>query len=127
MDKFEEIQQSLDAATGKGMNSFDRFLDAADGSQAQALHTIDDVRGYLTMKVDNNIYGVVRALQNAGYTNIPADRIQLGKFMMDVYSQNKNLFLDILDAVPYNAGANNYTTDPNFLAGLKEIVDKMKK
>lgn len=98
----------------------------ADG-QKQLTHTIDDIRGYSTIKIDNNPSAVISALNKNGY-NIPvnANKNVLGDTLLSIYKNNKSKYLSILATVPFNQSANNYTTNPIFQQKVTNALNQLK-
>lgn len=95
----------------------------ADGKD----ETLTEMRAYATIAIDNNPTALIRLLNDRGYKVPPmADRDTLGKMMMGLYKNNKNVFSDILEVLPYNEKANNYTTSNNFLEQTKQYIKQLK-
>ena len=115
--EYSSIMSALDASGWP-----QGYLNADGGT------TIADIRGYMTMVVDNNIGGVIQSLNNYGY-NVAASstREALGKILISIYYRDQATFFAILHAVPHNPNAKNYTTDPNFRAKVRQQLIKNQK
>ncbi len=98
------------------------------------IYTTDDIKAFLTLKIDNNFKGVVDSLNKNGYSTMPLQepitnlisREDLGKFVFQIYQQNKNMFVKILNEVPWNDQANNYTNDPKFQQAVVSMLAALK-
>jgi lipid II:glycine glycyltransferase (peptidoglycan interpeptide bridge formation enzyme) len=91
-------------------------------------HTDDDVRAYATIKIDNNTPGVISELNKNGFniSGTAATRKDLGAALFTLYKQNKTLFLSVLQNVPFNAFASNYTTQPEFIKQVSDLTTEIK-
>lgn len=81
--------------------------------------TLDDVRAYNTIKVDNNFQGVLDALKKNGvpFLGVPS-RESLGSFLFSLYNKNHATYTAVMKDVPFDDNINNYTTDGDFQASV---------
>lgn len=102
---------------------------ARPGVNFAPVHTIEDVRAYNTVKIDNNPDGVVAALKKYGGHSIKGQvtRKGLGELLLMVYRQNKGEYLKILQSVPYNPNANNYTTGKELQSFMQKHFAELDK
>ena len=82
----------------------------------------DDINALSTMKVDNNMSGVIASLKSNG---VPYLGVQTNtgivKFLMSLYIKNQELYFTVLKGVPPNPNANNYTTNPEFINQISSL------
>ncbi len=99
------------------------------------IQTVEDIKAFMTLKIDNNFKGVIDSLNQNGYSTRPIEvpitglisREDLGKFLFNIYGQNKAKFVKILNEVPWNNKANNYTNDPKFQQAIVSAMAALKQ
>ncbi len=99
------------------------------------IYSLEDIKAFMTLKIDNNFKGVVTSLNQNGYSTKPIEvpitalisREDLGKFMFNIYETNKNMFVKILNEVPWNDKANNYTNNPRFQQSVLAMMAGLNK
>lgn len=91
-------------------------------------YTIDDVRAYSTIKINNNKQGVVNSLNKLkfGVPNTIKDS-DLSTVLLNIYKEDKHKYLAILDDVKYNENADNYTTNAGFISSINDSVRNSEK
>jgi hypothetical protein len=86
-------------------------------------HTLEDVQAFITIKIDNNPSSVISVLNMAGYkVAVKIGRSELALLLRAIYDADKAKFVKMLNSVPYNESANNYTTSPTFTSKVEEVV-----
>ena len=90
----------------------------------------DEAKSLATIKVDNNPSGVVYALNKYGVDIYVLDSFNpsvLKDTLFSVYQTDNAMFANIMNDVPYNPLANNYTTSKEFLTKIAEFSKSIKK
>lgn len=84
-------------------------------------NTVGDVRSYLVIKINNNPSGLIQELNNHGYAiDVATSAKELNRIMIEIYNTRPDVFFSILRNVSFNASANNFTTNPDFLSIIRQ-------